>query len=692
MGFEGWCRDTFGGTERTLRALAVTALIIALAAATSRAGDISGQPADALSVTNSVTSVTSSVTNVLPQAAGAAAPAPTTAPEPATAPPPTAEESWLSGLHISGYGSQTFGMWQDPPTLVAYTPSRNNLAVARSLLQIDGNYRLNENNTFFARGWFVYEPPYSFNSANNTAFAKGSNYVGIGGSNPFCKANPSCFNTASGGASYGARANGIYNTYELRDAWWENKTGPLTTFIGNQIVVWGQSLAFRVGDVINPANTCWAFGFANLEQSRVAQWMIHPILNLPEWGPLTSNFLELVVQPGFQPNWQPEQYNDPYSKYRSALTAGRANPCLPSISHGPSGRFDVQYPTQPQFGGDFITSPFGPYAGGGNQGQLPGVRSLTTPEVAHEFWLCSPFNAAGVAAFNPYKAYVKRFPQGFPCNLGLSKGNNKNIPAIGNGSLVDVGYFQVPGMQPQNWNEGVRYHTLYGATEWTALYYYDSVNAGNPATIKWTPFTNLYAYQYPAINEFAVTVDRPVPTPASIAEYFPAVFRGEYLWQNHTPVDTNQFQNFNGQRWSDISKYMLALDLDQAYAPWLTSTGNLSANLEYVQTTVLDDCKQCWIGNALDGRLLKNDVNILFNIGTSWWWSDFAPTWTMIYNPKGTNFALFPSLVLNPPWTKKYFMKLQAIEVLGGDKMQNFGLFKGQSYLIAQFQYNFNIL
>ena len=53
--------------------------------------------------------------------------------------------------------------------------------------------------------------------------------------------------------------NGIYNTYELRDAWWENKSGPLTTFIGNQIVVWGQSIAFRVDDVINPTNTCWAF-------------------------------------------------------------------------------------------------------------------------------------------------------------------------------------------------------------------------------------------------------------------------------------------------------------------------------------------------------------------------------------------------------------------------------------------------
>jgi hypothetical protein len=57
-------------------------------------------------------------------------------------------------------------------------------------------------------------------------------------------------------------------------------------FLGKQIVVWGQSISFRVGDVINPNNTSWAFGFANLEQSRTPQWMVHPLLDLPEWGHL----------------------------------------------------------------------------------------------------------------------------------------------------------------------------------------------------------------------------------------------------------------------------------------------------------------------------------------------------------------------------------------------------------------------
>ena len=659
MGFEGWCRDTFGGAGRVWKTLAAASLIVVLAAATSRAGDVSGQPANSLSVTNSVT-------NLLPQAPAAAPPEPA-----ATPPPPGGEESWLGGLHISGYASQTFGMWQNPTNLRAYTHSRNNLAVARSLLQIDGNYRLNENNTFFARGWFVYEPPYSFDSANNKDYHDAAH------------------------ASFGHFMNPYYNVYQLRDAWWENKTGPLTTFIGNQIVVWGQSLAFRVGDVVNPADTCWAFGFANLEQSREPQWMLHPILNLPEWGPLTSNFLELIVQPGFQPKWWPEQTNDPYKKYKSNLTAGRALPCLPSASHGPSARFDVQYSTNPIFGANYINTSKGPWVTGGAQtGSL-----MVDPPASRLFFLCPPFSAGTLRGWNPYAAYLKRFPSGFACNLNLNKGNNPISPIgdnLGLGSSffnpADTGYWHVPGMQPQNWNEGVRFHTLYGATEWTALYYNDNVNGGAPYTLKWTPFTSLWRYGYPDIQEAGVTVDRPVPAPASIAEYFPAVFRGEMLYQNHTSLESNEFQNMNGQRWTDVVKYMLAIDLDQAYAPWLTSTGNLSANVETIQTTIMDNCKLCYEGNDLNAHQLKNDVSVLFNVGTSWWWSDFAPTWTMIWNPKGDSFALFPSIVLNPPWTKKYFMKLQAIEILGGDKEWGTGLFKGQSYLIAQFQYNFNLM
>jgi hypothetical protein len=85
-------------------------------------------------------------------------------------------------------------------------------------------------------------------------------------------------------------------------------------------------------------------------------------------------------------------------------------------------------------------------------------------------------------------------------------------------------------------------------------------------------------------------------------------------------------------------------------------------------------------------------VKVLASVGTSWLWSDISPNISGIYQAKGRNIAMFPSVTLNPPWTKKYFLTLTAIEVMGGDHLYGFGLFKGQSLLTAAFQYNFNVM
>ena len=114
---------------------------------------------------------------------------------------------------------------------------------------------------------------------------------------------------------------------------------------------------------------------------------------------------------------------------------------------------------------------------------------------------------------------------------------------------------------------------------------------------------------------------------------------------------------------------MFAIYVSQAYAPWLTRTGNLSANLEMQDYVTMDASQNMLtagapfggVGGDLTQSLNKNEVNVLFNIGTSWWWNDLAPTWIMIFIPKGSTFLMFPSMVLNPPWTKNYFLKLQAM-------------------------------
>ena len=129
-----------GGVARTIAALGAMLMLFGLTAGVSMAGDLSAQPANGLDVS------------------GASAAAALAAPQ---------ESSWLDGLHVSGFLSQTFAMWQNPSGLRGFTTSRNSLADSRTWLQVDENYRLNENNSFFMREWFVYEPPYAFNSARS---------------------------------------------------------------------------------------------------------------------------------------------------------------------------------------------------------------------------------------------------------------------------------------------------------------------------------------------------------------------------------------------------------------------------------------------------------------------------------------------------------------------------------------------
>ena len=160
-------------------------------------------------------------------------------------------------------------------------------------MQLDANYLLNANNQFFVRFWLVYEPPYPWEARN----IAGPNLV------------------------YDKSQSEIYNRYDVRDAYWKSTDGPLTWFAGRQIVTWGESIAFRVGDVVNPQDLSWNFGFANLEQSRMPLWMLHPILSIPSVGPFNANFVEGIWAPAWQPLYDGRQLRR--SKIPRARQRGR---------------------------------------------------------------------------------------------------------------------------------------------------------------------------------------------------------------------------------------------------------------------------------------------------------------------------------------------------------------------------------
>jgi Protein of unknown function (DUF1302) len=536
----------------------------------------------------------------------------------------SSEPGFIKNLHITGFVQNVDATWVNSSAMEYNTTrwgklNRNSLASERNMIQIDVNDDLTENDSMFLRAWGVYEPNYPWETGCLSNSVKSH-----------CNAD-------------------FYNEYGIRELWFKHRWGPLQFFVGKQIVTWGESLAFRVGDQINTQDLSWNFGFANLEQSRIPLWMLHPILNLPSVGPFSSNFAELVYIPGFDFMYNHVDYTDD------------AFDGLDNIR----GRVNVNAP-----------NPGGRFAGRGDNREivLGGIPVAIAP----------PFVMV---------------------QTGLA-------PAPGGGFYISLPAQQVvPNATWGNSQIGFRLHSLAYNTEFTTFYLwnhdYQPVNRLNNRFIvpiapgQFLRRDDLFYPQYQAVG---VTANRPLYLPGALAQ-LPFVIRAETLYKNHDAFNTfaipgTVFTKFNpfvgsqsGVTRSDTLLWLFALDLDQAYTPWLTATGNLTANFEVNGTTILSYSHEMQGAASYFEHLYHNDINLLASISTSWWWGAVSPNWTTIYNPNGETFLSFPTLQLVPPWTNKYFMKLQWIDVQGTNKFGlDGGVFKGKDIFLAQFQYNFSLL
>ena len=513
----------------------------------------------------------------------------------------TESQGPLQGLSVSGFVSNTTGMWVNS-TAIRYQRSKNSLASQRDWLQMDINYKLDGNNRFFIRGWIVYEPAYRFEY--------------------------------KGGMT---DMSDYYNQYNVRDAYWKNTTGPLTLFVGRQIVTWGESLAFRVGDVINPQDLTWNFGFANLEQSRLPLWMVHPILKFSDLGPLTANFIEGIWTPAWQPMYNP------------SVDAPNFDPSNPH-SNWYDGQHDVA-------GSVSLLAPFT---------LVSSARFETQPT---PFLLGTPGIPAALTAFPQLQAA------------------NFASPFVG---------YHLPSNTLGSSTEGFRIHTLVKNAEITALYWH-----GHQFNEAGTPGAPLYVVGgrtqrqflevgFPQFNDIGATLNRPIYLPGALLSNIPFVFRTEALWQDRTPLNTTDIGVPNAVVDKNTINSLVALDMDGLYVPWLTSTGTLTTNLEWNQFTIVGYGKHL-VYPFYSERWRHNEEQILFSANTSWWWGAILPTYTMIWNPSGNTTLLFPTMVFTPPWTNKYFATIGYVGILGNDRLNSFagGTFKGKSLLYMQFQYNF---
>jgi hypothetical protein len=509
---------------------------------------------------------------------------------------------WMGNLTITGFLQNTTGAFLDTKAL-EYHHSKNSLIAERNLLQVDLNDNWGEHLSAFARFWTVYEPEYRFDKEANS------------------------------GAE---NLDDFYNEYAFRDLWVKGVFGPFTLSAGKEIAEWGESIAFRVGDQINPQDLSYAFGFANLEQSHMPIWMLHPILNLPQAGPLGANFVEMVYAPGFDFLYNHVDYPDDHMEGQNDV-AGRVD-ILPSA----------------------------------------GARFAGRPEERCQFpeSLCIPVPGSlpnGNLVIGPPVSYVLE---------------GKQIPDV---------QWQVPRATFSNSVVGVRLHTLIASNvEASVFYLYNHEISpvlelgppGKPGTFRRVNLT------FPKYQSFGATFNMPAPLPPSIANAAPIIFRGEMFYKNHAAISTADPSQLTGVVHSDTVSFMLAADLDSASEPWLTSTGTLNANFEFLDNVTLSPNHNMLQAPGFLTRAHHNEISVLASVGTSWYWGAVAPNWTGIYNPDGNTLIMFPGVTFTPPWTPKYFGKIGYVGIFGQNKfaVDAGGLFKGMSYMYMQLQYNFNLL
>jgi hypothetical protein len=321
----------------------------------------------------------------------------------------------------------------------------------------------------------------------------------------------------------------------------------------------------------------------------------------------------------------------------------------------------------------------------------------------------------------PFKGSIEAAPPfamvqtGIPGHSGLFLTAGSNVQNV------------IPNATWGNSQIGFRLHTLVSNTELTMFYLwnhdYSPISRINNRVIQ-TVIPGALNFRrvdlfYPQYQAFGITANRPLYLPGALAQ-LPLVIRAEALYKNHDgfntfaipgtvltgfkgtnpisgcfPAAAGCVRNFSpsGVTRSDDVTWLIALDLDSAYTPWLTTTGNLTVNLEFFDETILSYSHNMQGAPGFFEHAYHNNVETLFSIGTSWWWGAVSPNWTTIYAPEGLTFLSFPSIQLVPPWTNKYFMKLEWVDVQGTDKFGlDGGVFKGKDLFFAQFQYNFSLM
>jgi hypothetical protein len=396
-------------------------------------------------------------------------------------------------LNVYGFLRNNYGYFTQDQD---YTLNDDKLATNRTWLRTNIDWKLSDSLSLFASGQVVYEPEYDIEegSVSETGGEEYSEYDDI---------------------------NDV-----LREAYIDWSPNSNHNFrIGRQIVIWGESLTVKVGDVINPEDTRFTFAFTNWEDTRIPQWMVKGL----HYFDNVASSLEWLFSPNLA--------GDEYRVNRSGEYA------IPSAGELASQRFALH----------------------------PEDRFLPPNSVGNDFYY-----AIGV------------FPEGSMNANPFSRGWVYSPYAPGNGWMsaeIPNVVHEYPG--EDDYRFGFRTSTFLGGYEFGASYYhtqiYDPVVKRTDITYSVPgvdlPFRDYYLV-HPDVDYFGAYFNKDIPV---------GLLRGEAIYAPNKSYNTFDTSDFDAVVERDYYKYMIAWDLSGAlYFDWHKSAP-FDITLEHIGEFVPDN-------------------------------------------------------------------------------------------------------
>ena len=558
---------------------------------------------------------------------------------------------------IWGFLRNNLGMFERTQE---FTDSGNQLATARTWLRAYMDWKMSEQFKFYTAVQFVYEPWYKVEESN----AVSSN----GGPQQHSK---------SGWKTY-SEFDDINDV--IREVYIEWKPSKKHTIkFGRQIAIWGESLTDPVGDVIQPTDRRFTFAFANIEDTRIPQYMIRGIHDIDS---LNSSF-EWIVNPLLtQGNYTVNRSAD----YSMGGTEQR-------FAFHPEDRFYAGRSVAP---GSLLFVPFS---------TIP----LTPPRFDYvSSNLRNWYIAANGGDPNAKLGWDLSNLVGWP----IASSFYEWIPAApGTGLWVPNEIPYVHTKYPDNFEDtrfGFRTSTLlggyqFGFSYWHTQAYDPVVSRGGVGGLTYAgpeagylPLRE-YEISYPTYDIIGFYMNKQLP--------WPGVIRAEMIYSPNKPYNTfnivqvpslmlpftNSYTAFSNEDCvvrRDYVKYMLAYDLNSFfYFDW-HKTAPFDITFEHIGE---------WVPNSSDLQYVIYNTKIpnyhaSFNvrISTNWYYNRLATEVIFGYDTWGNSGLFMPAITWKPGWmNQKFSAELKYIGLYGDNDYEGIGIFRKKDMIVLTTQFNF---